>query len=165
MNEIRKQYGDFEALKGVSIQMECGEVTGLLGHNGAGKTTLSSIICCEVSPTFGDVTMFGYSVTKNPFAVRNLVGVCKQDDYLYPDLSAKEHLEMFAGLRGVPKDQVAKTVQKWLDSVELSTVQNQYSKSFSGGMKRRLSVACSTIGDRPCIILDEPTTGCVWKML
>lgn len=141
------------------MQMQRGEVTGLLGHNGAGKTTLSSIICCETSPTSGDVSVFGYSVTKDPFAVRNLVGMCKQDDYLYPDLSAKEHLEMFAGLRGVPKDELPETVQKWLESVDLATIQDQYSKSFSGGMKRRLSVACSTIGDRPCIVLDEPTTG------
>lgn len=120
---------------------------------------MSSIICCEISPTEGDVSVFGYSVSKDPYAVRNLVGICKQDDYLYPDLSAKEHLELFAGLRGVRKDKVAETVQTWLESVDLATVQDQYSKSFSGGMKRRLSVACSTIGDRPCIVLDEPTTG------
>lgn len=158
-DQVVKRYGSFEALKGVSMQMQRGEVTGLLGHNGAGKTTLSSIICCETPPSSGDCSVFGYSVIKNPFAVRNLVGVCKQDDYLYPDLSAKEHLEMFAGLRGVPKHEVSETVQKWLESVDLATIQDQYIKSFSGGMKRRLSVACSTIGDRPCIVLDEPTTG------
>jgi ABC-type multidrug transport system ATPase subunit len=98
-------------------------------------------------------------VTKDAYAVRRLVGVCKQDDYLYPDLSAKEHLELFAGLRGVPQEKMPEVVQKWLASVDLEVVQNQFSASFSGGMKRRLSVACSTIGDRPCIVLDEPTTG------
>jgi ABC-type multidrug transport system ATPase subunit len=85
--------------------------------------------------------------------------VCKQDDYLYPDLSAKEHLEVFGGLRGVPRHELPQTVQKWLESVDLAVVQDQYSEAYSGGMKRRLSLACSTIGGRPLIILDEPTTG------
>lgn len=81
------------------------------------------------------------------------------DDYLWPDLSAKEHLELFAGLRGVKADERADIVQKWLESVDLAEVQLQYSNAYSGGMKRRLSVALATIGDRPLIILDEPTTG------
>ena len=81
------------------------------------------------------------------------------DDYLWPDLSAKEHLELYAGLRGVTRDKLQDVVQRWLESVDLAEVQLQYSSAFSGGMKRRLSVALSTIGDRPLIILDEPTTG------
>jgi ABC-type multidrug transport system ATPase subunit len=136
----------------------------------AGKTTLSSIIGCEISPTDGDVTVFGHSVVNEPYAVRGLVGVCKQFDYLYPSISAKEHLVLFAGLRGVPRESVAETVDKWLESVDLHNVQDQYSSGFSGGMRRRLSLACATIGGRPLLILDEPTTGMdpvsrrfVWK--
>ena len=82
-----------------------------------------------------------------------------QDDYLWPDLTAREHLALFAGLRGVDSSELDDTVQKWLESVDLAEVQSQYSSAFSGGMKRRLSVALATIGDRPLIILDEPTTG------
>ena len=81
------------------------------------------------------------------------------DDYLWPNLTAKEHLELFAGLRGVDSSVLEPTVQKWLRSVDLETVQLQYSSAYSGGMKRRLSLALSTIGDRPLIVLDEPTTG------
>ena len=81
------------------------------------------------------------------------------DDYLWPDLTAKEHLELYAGLRGVPAAEIGDRVQQWLKSVDLVDNQLDYSSSFSGGMKRRLSVALSTIGDRPLIILDEPTTG------
>jgi ABC-type multidrug transport system ATPase subunit len=125
----------------------------------SGKTTLSSIIGCEIVPTGGDVTVFGHSVINEPYAVRGLVGVCKQFDYLYPNLSAKEHLVLFAGLRGVPREFVAETVDKWLESVDLHVVQNQFSSGFSGGMRRRLSLACATIGGRPLLILDEPTTG------
>jgi ABC-type multidrug transport system ATPase subunit len=105
------------------------------------------------------VTVFGHSVVNDPYAVRGLVGVCKQFDYLYPNLSVKEHLVLFAGLRGVPRESVAETVDKWLESVYLHNVQDQYSSGFSGGMRRRLSLACATIGGRPLLILDEPTTG------
>lgn len=110
---------------------------------------------CEVTPTGGDVFIFGHSAADDPYAVRRLVGVCKQDDYLWPDLSAKEHLELFAGLRGVDPAEQSAIVEKWLESVDLKNVQSQFSSGFSGGMKRRLSVALSTIGDRPLIILDE----------
>jgi ABC-type multidrug transport system ATPase subunit len=104
--------------------------------------------------------VFGYSVAHDPHSVRKLVGICKQDDYLWPDLSAKEHLELFAGLRGVNSLDSPKVVAKWLESVDLETVQHQYTSSFSGGMKRRLSVALATIGDsQKFIVLDEPTTG------
>ena len=88
-----------------------------------------------------------------------MAGMCRQDDYLYPNLSAREHLELYAGMRGVPFDDIPRTVQEWLESVDLQEVQEHYSSSFSGGMKRRLSLALATIGDRPLIILDEPTTG------
>lgn len=84
---------------------------------------------------------------------------CFPDDYLWPDLTAKEHLELFAGLRGVKPAEQEEVVQKWLESVDLADVQLQYSSAYSGGMKRRLSVALATIGDRPLVILDEPTTG------
>jgi ABC-type multidrug transport system ATPase subunit len=117
------------------------------------------MICCETAASSGDITVYGHSATHDKYSVRQLVGVCKQDDYLYHNLTAKEHLELFGGLRGVPNDQIAEIIQEWLESVDLAMVQNQYSSSYSGGMKRRLSVACSTIGDRPLIVLDEPTTG------
>ena len=103
--------------------------------------------------------IFGYSVKENPFAVRSMIGLCKQDDYLWPKMTAKEHLELFGGIRGVPSAELGSTVQKWLESVDLQLVQDDYTSTYSGGMKRRLSLALSTIGDRPFIILDEPTTG------
>ncbi len=182
IEEVTKAYGNFEALKGVSFRMNPGEVTALLGHNGAGmisfdfisdlsifiseqsiccagKTTLSNILCCEVAGTTGEIRVFGYSVLNDSFHVRCMVGLCKQDDYLWPNLSAKEHLELFGGLRGVESAELDDIVQKWLKSVDLDSVQLQYASTYSGGMKRRLSVALATIGDRPLIVLDEPTTG------
>jgi ATP-binding cassette, subfamily A (ABC1), member 3 len=98
-------------------------------------------------------------VKDDPFYVRHLVGNCKQDDYLWPNLTAKEHLDIIGGLRGVDPEEHDEIVQKWLESVDLDSVQHQRSSEFSGGMKRRLSLALSTIGSRPLIVLDEPTTG------
>lgn len=170
VEELTKTYGSVEALKEVSFKMNPGEVTALLGHNGAGKTTLTSILCCDAGGTKGDIRVFGHSVMTDSFFVRQMVGLCKQDDYLWPNLSAKEHLELFAALRGVGRVDLGDTVQKWLQSVDLDAVQLQYAGAYSGGMKRRLSVALATIGDRPLIVLDEPTTGMdpvsrrfVWK--
>jgi ABC-type multidrug transport system ATPase subunit len=121
---------------------------------------LSHILCCEQKASRGDATVFGYSVTNDPSSVQKLVGICKQDDYLWSLLTAKEHLELFAGLRGVPAPDIPTTVQTWLESVDLDTVQRQYAASFSGGMKRRLSVSLATIGQsQKFIVLDEPTTG------
>jgi ABC-type multidrug transport system ATPase subunit len=84
------------------------------------------------------------------------LGECKQDDYLWSFLSAKDHLELFAGIRGLSADEVSTTVQSWLESVDLDVVQDNYTSSFSGGMKRRLSVAISTIGPSKLIVLGKP---------
>ncbi len=121
---------------------------------GAGKSTLSSILSCELNASSGEASIFGFDTRRHQFDVRCLIGLCKQDDFLYPDLSAKEHLDIFAGLRGVNMESHESVVQKWLTSVDLINDQHKFSKDFSGGMKRRLSVALSTVGDRPFIILD-----------
>eukprot|EP00339_Tiarina_fusa_P012759 CAMPEP_0117055772 /NCGR_PEP_ID=MMETSP0472-20121206/38691_1 /TAXON_ID=693140 ORGANISM="Tiarina fusus, Strain LIS" /NCGR_SAMPLE_ID=MMETSP0472 /ASSEMBLY_ACC=CAM_ASM_000603 /LENGTH=1686 /DNA_ID=CAMNT_0004771953 /DNA_START=109 /DNA_END=5169 /DNA_ORIENTATION=- len=159
IDTVRKEYGAFTALNGVSFNLARGEVTALLGHNGAGKTTLARILCCEIPATDGDMSIFGHSISEDPYTARNMIGLCKQDDYLWPNLNAKEHLELFAGLRGVPSYELEHKVQKWLRSVDLEGPQLQFASAYSGGMKRRLSLALATIGDRPLIILDEPTTG------
>lgn len=124
-----------------------------------GKTTLASIICGDEEATSGDVQVFGHSVLNNSFQIRRMIGLCKQDDYLWPMLSAKEHLELFAGLQGVENPNLGSVVQTWLQSVDLALPQLEPTKTFSGGMKRRLSLALATIGNKPLIILDEPTTG------
>jgi len=99
-----------------------------------------------------------------------MIGECKQDDFLWNTLTAREHLMLFAGIRGVKKADMAATVQKWLESVDLDNVAHVRAGAYSGGMKRRLSVACASIGNSKIVVLDEPTTGMdpvsrrfVWK--
>jgi ABC-type multidrug transport system ATPase subunit len=156
---VSKSYGKVEALKPFSIKLNVGEVTSLLGHNGAGKSTFVNMLCCEQNPSGGDIKVFGNSVKSSPHYVRSLLGECYQDDYLYPELSAQDHLELFAGIRGLASDKVESDVQLWLQSVDLELVKDNATSTFSGGMKRRLSVALSTIGPSKLIVLDEPTTG------
>lgn len=102
--------------------------------------------------------MMGLSLSDDQYQIRKIIGECRQDDILWPNLTAREHLELFAGIRGVPKHEMAETIQEWLESVDLDEVQHSRVSSFSGGMKRRLSVAMSTIGGSKIIVLDEPTT-------
>lgn len=159
IRNVCKSYGGFQAVNGVSLSACRGELVALLGHNGAGKSTLSKIITCDIAPTAGSVGVFGREVNGEVMAVRRLIGVCHQDDYLYETLTARENLELYAGLRGVPPDEIPALVSEWLEDVELLSEQHHRAGTFSGGMKRRLSVALATIGDVPLIILDEPTTG------
>lgn len=167
---VSKSYGNVEALKPFSLTMKSGEVTAILGHNGAGKSTFVNLLCCDQNSTNGDILVHGHSVASEQYAIRKMTGECKQDDILWPNLTAREHLELFGGIRGVSKEDMASTVQQWLESVDLDNVQHMRAGAFSGGMKRRLSVALATIGDASIVVLDEPTTGMdpvsrrfVWK--
>jgi ABC-type Na+ transport system ATPase subunit NatA len=160
IKNMSKKFGSFQAVKDFTLKLRGGEVTALLGHNGAGKSTVINILSCEMQMSAGEISVFGKSVV-DQFGVRQMIGVCKQDDYLWPNLSAKEHLDIFAGLRGVDPNLHDSIVEKWLESVDLTLIKHKYSAAFSGGMKRRLSVALATIGERPLVILDEPTTGLV----
>ncbi|KAL9186661.1 hypothetical protein ACHAXT_005899 [Thalassiosira profunda] len=167
---VSKSYGTVQALKPFSLAMKPGEVTAILGHNGAGKSTFVNLLCCEQNPTSGDISVQGHSIASEQSSIQKIIGECKQDDIIWPSLTAREHLELFAGIRGVGKHEMAAIVEKWLDSVDLENAQHTRVSAFSGGMKRRLSVALATIGDASVIVLDEPTTGMdpvsrrfVWK--
>ena len=155
INNVSKSFGSVEAVKDLNLELKRGQVTALLGHNGAGKSTLTNILSCEMDASEGEVIIFGRSVSVDPLSVRCLVGICKQDYFLWPDLSAKEHLDIFAGLRGVDSENHDGIVQKWLESVDLTIDQHKFSGTFSGGTKRRLSVALSTVGYRPFLIFDN----------
>ena len=174
---VEKYFGDFRALSNASISLvsiavvpfrikflhyfqKMNEIYCLLGHNGSGKSTLIKVMTGDHLPSSGDCNIFGYSVVEQVDKVRTLVGLCPQDDYLYDDLTAEEHLELFAILRGVSMgDELVAIVDEWLEDVNLSDVRTHLSCTYSGGMKRRLSLALATIGDTKLVVLDEPTTG------
>merc|ERR1711871_1789816 len=154
------------AVDDLSVSFKSGNITAVLGHNGAGKTTTIRCMTASHSVTSGKILIDGVSVSENPAWVRQHVGVCPQHDVLYLGLTAREHIELFGALKG------DRDIEGALAGVDLLEKADELVDSFSGGQKRRLSVAISLLGDPKLIVLDEPTTGMdvvarqsVWNMV
>eukprot|EP01114_Cavostelium_apophysatum_P014827 TRINITY_DN3937_c0_g1_i2.p1 TRINITY_DN3937_c0_g1~~TRINITY_DN3937_c0_g1_i2.p1 ORF type:complete len:862 (+),score=239.32 TRINITY_DN3937_c0_g1_i2:158-2743(+) len=147
------------ALQGLSLSIRKGQVFALLGHNGAGKTTAISCLTGVFRPTKGEAYICGKSLRHELGEVQKKIGVCPQHDILFEELTAREHLEIFADIKGVPKKEQKTMIEQRLNDVLLLNVADKAAGTFSGGMKRRLSVAIATIGNPEVVFLDEPTTG------
>eukprot|EP00742_Colponemidia_sp_Colp-10_P012044 GILJ01013471.1.p1 GENE.GILJ01013471.1~~GILJ01013471.1.p1 ORF type:complete len:1008 (+),score=146.02 GILJ01013471.1:44-3067(+) len=147
------------AVNSFSLAVARGEVFGLLGPNGAGKTSLISILTGLYEPDGGDGWVAGYSIKDSMDNVQLNIGVCPQFDILWPELTVKQHLLFFARLKGVPHHKEQEHVKETVAEVGLEAAVNKKAAQLSGGMKRRLSVAISLIGDPKIIFMDEPTTG------
>ena len=146
-----------EALKSLNLEVKEGEIFGLLGPNGAGKSTFINILGGSVIKTEGKVNVWGFDLDKNPRQVRASIGIVPQEVNIDPFFSPKDLLELQAGLYGVKKkDRITDTILKL---VSLEKQANSYSRSLSGGMKRRLMVAKAMVHQPPIVILDEPTAG------
>ena len=131
----------------------------LLGQNGAGKTTTISMLSGLTPASAGDGLIYGYSVRTQIPEIRSIMGICPQHDILFDDLTAREHIELYAGLKGVSAAARQTLIDERLKAVRLLTVADVRAGTYSGGMKRRLSLVISTIGDPKIIFMDEPTTG------
>lgn len=145
----------FEAVRGVSLAVEENTVFTLLGHNGAGKTTAITCLTGLTTITGGDAAVAGHSVVTDMDTIRSSMGVCPQHDVLWDLLSAHETLELFARLKGVPEVSVATEVSARLEEVQLEDCADQLAGTFSGGMRRRLSIALALIGN-PRIVFQRP---------
>ena len=145
------------ALKNLSLQVKQGEIFGLLGPNGAGKTTFINILAGTVMKSSGKVTVWGYDLDKNPRQVRACIGIVPQEVNFDPFFSPKKLLELQAGFYGVKKeDRITDSI---LETVSLDKQANAYTRSLSGGMKRRLLIAKAMVHQPPILFLDEPTAG------
>ena len=146
-----------KALSNLSFEVRQGEVFGLLGPNGAGKTTFLSILGGTVTKTSGSVNVWGFNLDKNPRQVKASIGIVPQEVNLDAFFSPKKLLELQAGLYGITKkDRITDLILKM---VALEDKANAYSRSLSGGMKRRLLIAKAMVHQPPILILDEPTAG------
>jgi ABC-2 type transport system ATP-binding protein len=154
VNDLRKSYGAHEALRGISFEIEQGEVFGLLGPNGAGKTTTVEILEGYRRRDAGDVAVLGIDPAQGSAAWRNLLGIVLQSSAMYPNLTVEEHVALFAGYYEAPRK-----VDEVLDIVGLVEKRAARVKTLSGGQKRRLDLALGLIGDPELLFLDEPTTG------
>lgn len=172
VENIVKRYGDFEAVKGISFAVENGETFGLLGPNGAGKSTLIRMMTTLIPVTAGKAIVAGFDVSRDPDAVRRMIGVIPQALTSDQDLTVEENLSIYAKLYGVPRAQREKNVTDVLEAVDLSRWRGAQTKTLSGGMRRRLEIARGLVHDPRIFFLDEPTTGldpvsriAVWEML
>jgi ABC-2 type transport system ATP-binding protein len=160
VKDLVKDYkGGVRAVDGISFQVEPGEVFAFLGPNGAGKSTTIRIIATLLRPTAGSVSVFGHDVMKEPDAVRSAVGYVPQEIALDRYLSGRQHLELSARLYGIPKAEANERIAKVLELVELSDRADDGIKKYSGGMKKRLDIACGLLHRPRLLILDEPTLG------
>jgi ABC-2 type transport system ATP-binding protein len=152
-----KTFGDVKALDGASLAVETGELLGLLGPNGAGKTTLIKAVAGRLSLDAGAIRLFGRELTRRD--PRAELGVVPQELAVYPLLTARENLEAFGALYGVSRSDLAGRVAWALEWADLADRADEPVKRYSGGMKRRLNIACGLVHAPSLVLLDEPTVG------
>jgi len=154
---FKKQFGKSVVLENINLEVKRGEIIGLLGPSGSGKTTLVKAIVGMIEPTEGLVTVLG---TKMPsLSVVSKIGYMAQSDALYEDLNAYDNILFFASLYGMKKKAAKKRADEVLELVLLKDDGRKLVKNFSGGMKRRLSLAIALVHNPEILILDEPTVG------
>jgi lipooligosaccharide transport system ATP-binding protein len=151
--------GFFEAVSGVSFQIQSGECLGLLGPNGAGKSTTIQCLSGFYPIDEGEVVLNGFNVHKNPREARKFLGICNQEETLDSDFNVIDQLVQHAGYFRIPRKQARLKAQFLLEKFELNDKETQPIESLSGGMRRRLQVVRALISDPSVLVLDEPTTG------
>lgn len=159
LKNLTKKFADFIAVDNISLAINEGEIFGFLGANGAGKSTTINMIAGLLRFNDGEITILGKNIAKNSRFAKMNIGIVPQDLAIYEDLTAAENVRFFAGLYGLRGEKLTERVNEALTFVGLSDKHKDYPKNFSGGMKRRLNIACA-IAHRPkLIIMDEPTVG------
>jgi ABC-2 type transport system ATP-binding protein len=159
VKNLKKSFGDFQAVQDASFNAESGEVLSLLGPNGAGKSTTISMLSGLLAPTGGDASIMGHSVTKEPEAAKKSLGVVPQDIALYEDLSARENLVFWGKMYGLRGAILKSRVDEVLEVIGLADRQKDHVGKFSGGMKRRVNIGAALLHKPDVIIMDEPTVG------
>jgi ABC-2 type transport system ATP-binding protein len=169
---LGKRFGDLWALRDLDLRVEPGTVLGLLGHNGAGKTTAIRILTTLSRPTEGSATVAGIDVASHPERVREQIGVASQTATVDDLMTATLNLVTIGRLLGMSKAEATQRSQVLLEQLDLTDFASALVRTYSGGMRRRLDLAASLMGDPPVLFLDEPTTGLdpvsrnhLWDML
>lgn len=159
VHNLVKNYGSFTAVKGITFEIQEGEIFSLLGPNGAGKTTTISMLSTLYTPTSGDASICGYSVAKDAMAVKNCIGVVPQDLALYEDLTARENLNFWGQMYGLSGKSLKVRVDEVLEQIGLLDKAKLRIKTFSGGMKRRVNIGVGLLHRPRLLFMDEPTVG------
>lgn len=170
VNGLEKSFKDIKVLKDISFTVKKGSIFALLGSNGAGKTTMIKILTTLLKPDKGSIEIYGYDVVRQPDKVRELISLTGQFTAVDEVLTGRENLQMIGELRHLPDANIK--ADRLLEQFDLLDVANRRVSTYSGGMRRRLDIAMSLIGDPPMLFLDEPTTGLdpqsritMWKII
>lgn len=156
---VTKKYGDVVAVNDLSLDIEQGEIFGLLGPNGAGKSTLMNMITSLITIDEGNIYIKDANTRQNPILTKSFTGIVPQDIAIYEDLTCLENVKFFAGLYGLRGKELKNKAMEALEFTGLSDRAKDFPKGFSGGMKRRLNIACAIAHNPEIIIMDEPTVG------
>jgi ABC-2 type transport system ATP-binding protein len=159
VKNLVKKYGDFTAVKGISFDVQEGEIFSLLGPNGAGKTTTISVLSTLYAATSGEAFIGGHPLLKEPMAVRQMIGVVPQDLALYEDLTARENLVFWGQMYGLSGGALHKRSDEILEQIGLTERAKERIKTYSGGMKRRLNIGVGLLHKPRLLFMDEPTVG------
>jgi ABC-2 type transport system ATP-binding protein len=159
VDKLTKKYGDVTAVDNLSFTVNRGEIFGFLGPNGAGKTTTLNVLSTLSDFDRGEVIIAGHSLPKDEFPIKRLLGLVPQEIALYMDLTAAENVNLFASFYGIKGDALKKSVDNALEFVGLSDERKKRVGKMSGGMQRRLNLACGIAHNPELIIMDEPTVG------
>ncbi|MEO0352850.1 MAG: ATP-binding cassette domain-containing protein [Cyanobacteria bacterium P01_A01_bin.15] len=169
---LQKRYGDVQAVKNVSLQIEPGEIFGLLGPNGAGKTTTIRCLCTLALPDAGSLEVMGVSVVSNPRQVRQRLGYIAQEVALDKVLTGRELLELQAAIYHLPGKLAKARIEQMIELLELTDWADKKTGTYSGGLKKRLDLAAGLLHQPDVLVLDEPTVGldiesrsAVWRFL
>jgi len=157
--KLTKEFDGLVAVNGVDLEIKKGELFSLLGPNGAGKTTTIRMLCCLLKPTRGTASILGYDIAKEPFKVKKLIGVSPQDTVLSERLNCWENLALIGKVHGLSSNEVKRRSKELLETMGLMERAKDQVRKFSGGMKRRLSIAMALVHDPELLFLDEPTLG------
>jgi ABC-2 type transport system ATP-binding protein len=159
VKDLVKKYDDFTAVKGITFDIKEGEIFSLLGPNGAGKTTTISMLSTLYTPTSGDAIIGGHSISNDPMAVKQVIGVVPQDLALYEDLTAKENLIFWGQMYGLNGKALNIRVDEVLEQIGLTDKAKNRVKTYSGGMKRRVNIGVGLLHKPRLLFMDEPTVG------
>lgn len=159
VRKLEKSYGLKTVLHKIDFIVKKDEILGLLGPNGAGKSTTLNILSTVLSPTNGEIEILGCNLKENPKFIKQNIGIVPQDIAIYEEISAEKNVRFFAGLYHIKGSELEKNVQSALQLVGLYDRRKEKPKTFSGGMKRRLNIACAIAHNPKLIIMDEPTVG------
>ena len=157
--DLRKSFGDFEAVKGIDVDVRQGEAFGFLGPNGAGKSSTMRMVAAVSPISGGDLRILGMDPATDGPAIRARIGVCPQEDTLDIELTVRDNLYVYGRYFGLPRKEVRDRVDELLAFVQLTEKADAMVEDLSGGMKRRLTIARSLINRPDVLLLDEPTTG------